>query len=73
MRNISFWILGMTGLLMTEAEAAPVVIWASDPVRPGETVVVRGDSFGKKAKGRFPCRAKGIGRRRTFCSRRNEL
>ena len=40
----------MTGLLMTEAEAAPVVIWASDPVRPGETVVVRGDSFGKKAK-----------------------
>lgn len=31
-------------------QAAPVVIWASDPVRPGETVVVRGDGFGKKAK-----------------------
>lgn len=27
--------------------AKPVIIWASDPVRPGETVVVRGDAFGK--------------------------
>jgi beta-glucosidase len=29
--------------------AKPVVIWASDPVRAGESVVVRGDGFGKKA------------------------
>ena len=50
MHNISFWIAGVTGLLIAGAEAAPVVIWASDPVRPGETVVVRGDAFGGKAK-----------------------
>jgi hypothetical protein len=30
--------------------AAPAVIWASDPVRPGETVVVRGDAFGSQAR-----------------------
>jgi len=29
--------------------AKPVVIWASDPVRAGESVLVRGDGFGKKA------------------------
>ncbi len=29
--------------------AKPVVIWASDPVRAGESVVVRGDGFGKRA------------------------
>jgi hypothetical protein len=29
--------------------AKPVVIWASDPVRSGESVVVRGDGFGDKA------------------------
>ena len=29
--------------------AKPVVIWASDPVRAGESVVVRGDDFGDKA------------------------
>jgi len=28
--------------------AKPVVIWASDPVRANESVVVRGDGFGKK-------------------------
>lgn len=50
MHNISFWIAGVTGLLIAGAKAAPVLIWASDPVRPGETVVVRGDAFGKKAK-----------------------
>jgi hypothetical protein len=37
-------------MLVLEVEGAPVVIWASDPVRPGETVVVRGDAFGRKAK-----------------------
>ena len=34
---------------MTSLKAKPVVIWASDPVRAGETVVVRGDGFGIKA------------------------
>ena len=29
--------------------AKPVVIWASDPVRAGESVLVRGDDFGAKA------------------------
>ena len=29
--------------------AKPVVIWASDPVRAGESVMVRGDGFGSKA------------------------
>ena len=43
-----FGLLGW--MLVLGAEAAPVVIWASDPVRPGETVVVRGDAFGRKAK-----------------------
>ena len=28
--------------------AKPIVIWASDPVRAGESVVVRGDGFGAK-------------------------
>ncbi|NCY22173.1 hypothetical protein EBX31_09500, partial [bacterium] len=37
-------------ILISGVEAAPVVIWASDPVRPGETVVVRGEAFGRKAK-----------------------
>ena len=40
----------MAWMLVLGVEAAPVVIWASDPVRPGETVVVRGDAFGRKAK-----------------------
>jgi hypothetical protein len=44
------WV-GLCGLMLVwAAEAAPVIIWASDPVRPGETVVVRGDAFGRKAK-----------------------
>ena len=38
------FLLGMTGL-----KAKPVVIWTSDPVRAGETVIVRGDGFGIKA------------------------
>ncbi len=38
------FLLGMTGL-----KAKPVVIRASDPVRSGESVVVRGDGFGLKA------------------------
>ena len=44
------WV-GLSGLMLVcAAEAAPVIIWASDPVRSGETVVVRGDAFGSKAK-----------------------
>ena len=43
-----FGLLGW--MLALDVEGAPVVIWASDPVRPGETVVVRGDAFGRKAK-----------------------
>lgn len=39
-------ILCATNLLLV---AKPVVIWASDPVRAGESVVVRGDGFGDKA------------------------
>jgi hypothetical protein len=43
------WV-GLSGLMLVwAAEAAPVIIWASDPVRSGETVVVRGDAFGRKA------------------------
>ena len=40
------------GLLLTTPAwcAAPTIIWASDPVRPGETVVVRGDAFGTQAR-----------------------
>ena len=34
---------------MTGLKAKPVVIWASDPVRAGETVIMRGDGFGIKA------------------------
>jgi hypothetical protein len=43
-----FGLLGW--MFVLGVQAAPVVIWASDPVRPGETVVVRGDAFGRKAK-----------------------
>ncbi len=32
------------------AGATPAVIWASDPVRAGETVLVRGDDFGDAAR-----------------------
>ena len=47
------------GYSFSGVEAAPVVIWASDPVRPGETVVVRGDAFGKKAKVEVSVSGKG--------------
>jgi hypothetical protein len=44
------WV-GLSGLMLVcAAEAAPVIIWESDPVRSGETVVVRGDAFGRTAK-----------------------
>ena len=50
MRKRILGIVGAGFFFTGLVEAAPVVIWASDPVRPGETVVVRGDKFGKKAK-----------------------
>ena len=45
-------LIACLGLLLTTPAwcAAPAVIWASDPVRPGETVVVRGDAFGAQAR-----------------------
>jgi hypothetical protein len=52
-----FGLLGW--MLVLGVEAAPVVIWASDPVRPGETVVVRGDAFGRKAKVEVSVSGKG--------------
>ena len=42
-------LLALAGLSTATLHAKPVVIWASDPVRAGESVVVRGDGFGKKA------------------------
>ena len=36
-------------LCSTCAVAKPVIIWASDPVRPGDAVMVRGDGFGTNA------------------------
>lgn len=41
--------LAMIGLGDGSLFAKPVVIWASDPVRAGESVMVRGDGFGQKA------------------------
>jgi putative cofactor-binding repeat protein len=37
--------LALTFAAAACAHAAPVIFWASDPVRPGETVVVIGDGF----------------------------
>ena len=45
-------LLAVTAILCTATlplVAKPVVIWASDPVRAGESVVVRGDGFGEKS------------------------
>ena len=36
--------------LASQAVAAPAVFWASDPVQPGQTVVVIGEGFGEKPK-----------------------
>ena len=45
----SFALLGFC-VFSSELSAKPVVIWASDPVRGGESVLVRGDGFGAKSK-----------------------
>lgn len=42
--------LALLGAGFVSAATPPAVIWASDPVRPGETVVVRGDAFGAQAR-----------------------
>ena len=39
-------LLGLAGPVV----AAPTVFWASDPVQPGQTVVVIGEGFGEKPK-----------------------
>jgi hypothetical protein len=49
MRRIYFGFLALSGLASSGWAAAPTIIWASDPVRPGEAVMVRGDGFGKKS------------------------
>lgn len=47
MRRHSCWLVATVVLLTASlAAAAPVVFWASDPVRPGETVLLRGAGFG---------------------------
>lgn len=40
-----FWVLAIAG---RAGAAGPAVFWASDPVRPGEAVVVIGDGFGER-------------------------
>lgn len=49
MRRLShvacFW---MALWLAPSVSAAPAIFWASDPVKPGETVLVMGDGFGDK-------------------------
>lgn len=43
------WMLvPVLAILATAAVAAPAVYWASDPVRPGETVLACGSGFGAK-------------------------
>jgi len=42
------------------AKALPAVIWASDPVRAGETVLVRGDDFGENSRVQICLTHKGI-------------
>lgn len=46
-------ILFALALVVPSVHAKPVVIWASDPVRAGETVLVRGDGFGEKVSVEF--------------------
>ena len=40
-----FWIVTWSA---PSAVAAPAIFWASDPVKPGETVLIVGDGFGDK-------------------------
>ncbi|MBJ7259251.1 MAG: hypothetical protein JHD33_06900 [Chthoniobacterales bacterium] len=49
MVKILHFATGFFCLSLVPVLAKPVVIWASDPVRAGETVVVRGDGFGENA------------------------
>ncbi|OIO98359.1 MAG: hypothetical protein AUJ92_01495 [Armatimonadetes bacterium CG2_30_59_28] len=36
------------GIATFHVEATPVVFWASDPIRPGETAMIMGEGFGDK-------------------------
>ena len=49
MKKIFFGILAVLGFFFESQAAVPSIIWASDPVKPGEAVMVRGDGFGKKS------------------------
>ena len=40
-------IVGLCAVDAASAQDAPVVIWASSPVKPGETVLLHGGNFGK--------------------------
>ncbi|HXF07848.1 MAG TPA: glycosyl hydrolase family 28-related protein [Candidatus Acidoferrales bacterium] len=44
-RLACFWVVTW---FASSAFAAPTIFWASDPVKPGETVLVVGDGFGDK-------------------------
>ena len=46
---LSCWV-GFAAICVAagRAGAAPVVFWASDPIRPGETVLVSGEGFGER-------------------------
>jgi lysophospholipase L1-like esterase len=47
--SLPFRFLTLSLLTSSLATSKPVVIWASDPVQAGESVMVRGDDFGSKA------------------------
>ena len=52
--NIARYLVSSAVLVVPAVRAAgaevPVVFWASDPVRPGEVVVVQGGRWGKQPK-----------------------
>jgi hypothetical protein len=50
MRSSSFSLLIISSFVLASAStasAAPQIFWASDPVRPNETVLIQGSDFGK--------------------------
>jgi hypothetical protein len=48
-RDVLAAVSAATLLLATGVDAAPAVFWASDPLRPGETALLIGDSLGTNA------------------------
>lgn len=49
MKQTHLWPIALMVLALAHAAAAPLIIQASDPVRPDEAVLVIGDAFGKGA------------------------